>query len=182
MNTVARHRATVDDLERFPPETRVQLIDGEFVMEPTPTYRHQRIHRNLFVALATFVLDNSLGEVLSAPLDVQLSRHDVYQPDILFISRDNAGIIVNDKIVGAPDLVIEILSPPTTHFDRKQKQEGYGRYGVREYWICDPVANTVEVYLGLNGVLKLCAECTWGESIRSREITGFEMHFSSVFA
>lgn len=95
--------------------------------------------------MRTFVRDRSLGRVWLAPLDVVLSNHDVAQPDILFVSNSRSDIATQANIQGAPDLVVEILSPGTAYYDRGSKQALYGRHGVREYWIVDPGTETVEV-------------------------------------
>lgn len=78
-------------------------------------------------------------------VDVVLSEINVLQPDILFISQDRLSILEEDCIWGAPDLVVEVLSPSTSHLDRGVKKELYARFGVREYWIVDPGARSAEV-------------------------------------
>ena len=97
-----------------------------------------------------------MGLFWSAPLDVVLSDYDVAQPDILFVSNERADIITEANIQGAPDLVVEVLSPSTTGYDRGYKQVLYGRHGVREYWIVDPDAETVDILVeGEDGLIPL---------------------------
>ena len=86
-----------------------------------------------------------LGETYYAPLDVVFPSHEVFQPDILFVSNERRDIITEANIQGALDLVAEILSPSSAGYDRGHKQTIYAREGVREYWIADPAAETVEV-------------------------------------
>ena len=86
-----------------------------------------------------------MGLFWSAPLDVVLSDYDVAQPDILFVSNERASIITEANIQGAPDVVVEVLSPSTAGYDRGYKRVLYGRHGVRECWIVDPDAETVEI-------------------------------------
>ena len=119
-------------------DKRYELIDGELILAPSPVTQHHRISRNLRRALDEFVEPQSLGELFYAPMDVVLSDHDVFQPDILFISNNRLHIIGDRNIQGAPDLVIEILSPSTETRDRDIKLEQYLRFGVREYWLIDP--------------------------------------------
>lgn len=114
-------------------------------MVPAPTVRHQNCSRNLGVLLWDFVDRNRLGVVFWAPLDVVLSNEDVVQPDILFVSNERREIITEDNISGAPDLVVEILSPSTADRDRELKRGLYARFGVREYWIADPDQSSIQV-------------------------------------
>jgi Uma2 family endonuclease len=124
---------------------RYEILDGDLYVTPSPTARHQRVSRNLFMSLGQHVRDNGLGEVFFAPLDVILAEESIAQPDILFISNERLPI-VRDWVHGAPDLVIEILSPGTRERDRTLKRHLYARYGVRELWLVDPEARTVELF------------------------------------
>ncbi len=85
------------------------------------------------------------GKVLTAPVDVELAPDTVVQPDIVVVLDANLSRITPSRIIGAPDLVIEILSPGTAGYDRREKQDAYARAGVGEYWIVDPGAQTVEL-------------------------------------
>jgi Uma2 family endonuclease len=140
-----RIKFTVADYLTAPEDKRYQLLDGEMILAPAPTTRHQRILRRLAVVLDEFTASHHLGEVFLAPYDVVLSNYDVVQPDILFVSNERARFITAANIQGAPDLVVEILSPATEQYDRGYKRTLYARHGVREYWIIDPDAETVEV-------------------------------------
>jgi Uma2 family endonuclease len=99
----------------------------------------------LEVALIQHVKARSLGVILHAPCDVILSEANVVQPDILFVRKERSGIIGEANLKGAPDLIIEILSPATRSKDLELKRKTYARFGVQEYWIVDPDAETVEV-------------------------------------
>ena len=147
-----RTKLTVADYMNTPDDVRCQLIDGELILAPSPTTRHQRVSVRLFVDLHQFVRMEGLGEACIAPLDVVFPDREVYQPDILFVSNERKGIITEANIQGAPDLVVEILSPSTQRHDRGHKQDVYAERGVREYWIVDPDARTLEVLsAGANG-------------------------------
>jgi Uma2 family endonuclease len=137
-------KKTVKDYMALPQEHGVELIEGEFVMSPSPGFRHQDLIANLLIALKQHADARHLGEVIVSPMDVILSDEIVLQPDLLFIRNERLGII-KDRVEGAPDLVIEILSPSTSDRDRFIKRDLYARFGVAEYWIVDPDARTIEV-------------------------------------
>ena len=143
---------TYKDYLLLPEGDRRELIGGDFYVVPAPSIRHQTISANIGEILRGFVRKGGLGTVLWAPTDVVLSPESVVQPDILFVSNERREIITKDNISGAPDLVIEILSPSTAERDRELKLALYTRYGVREYWIVDPEDSTVQVMdLGVGG-------------------------------
>jgi len=138
---------TYEDYKSLPEsETkRYELLEGELIMVPSPNEYHQRISGNLEFILRAFVKDKNLGRIYDAPFDVAFSGEDVVQPDILFVSKERFQIITDEEILGAPDLVVEILSPATAERDRTYKRTLYARYGVHEYWIVDPEKKTIEV-------------------------------------
>ena len=144
MNTALRF--TYQDYLQLSEDRRYEIVDGDLYMVPAPIPYHQKVSRNIEFQLHQHVLAHDLGEVFYAPCDVLLSETDVVQPDILFISKDRLSIITQTNIQGAPDLVVEILSPASEKRDRGAKQKLYARAGVTEYWIVDPTAKTVEVF------------------------------------
>ena len=141
----AKVKFTYEDYRQMPDDRRYELLEGELVMAPSPITAHQRVSGRLEFLLREFVLKNNLGEVFDAPFDVVLSEENVVQPDILFVSRERSSIITADNITGAPDLVIEIISPATEYRDREIKRKLYAKYGVKEYWLADPDKQTIEV-------------------------------------
>ena len=141
-----RERYTYSDVQELPEGTLYQLIDGSLVMSPAPTPYHQIVHARLFLALGQHVSRQRLGQVMSAPVDVKLSETDVLQPDLVFVAEARADIIGEQSINGAPDLVVEVLSPSTAYHDVTTKKRLYEVHGVHEYWIVDPASETVEVY------------------------------------
>lgn len=139
-------RYTYADYCQLPDDRRYELIDGEFYeMSPAPSSVHQRTVLKLARLLADWVDQHGLGEVFIAPFDVLLSLWDTLQPDILFVAADRQHIITARACEGAPDLVVEVLSPSTSRRDLVLKRERYARFGVREYWLVDPVARSIEV-------------------------------------
>ena len=139
---------TWEDVLRMPDDgNRYEFIGGRLYVTPAPVTRHQRVLARLWSALFRILVDSGLGEVLSAPLLVEFpGTGDRVQPDLLFVSHERRAIIGEKQVTGAPDLVVEILSPSTAHRDRGIKLDLYARHGVREYWIADPVEDVVDVW------------------------------------
>jgi Uma2 family endonuclease len=125
---------------------RHEIIDGEHYVNPAPNIPHQRISRKIVFTLTQHVEQHDLGEVFYAPCDVVLSAFDVVEPDILFVSKARRHIIGTANIQGAPDLVVEILSPSSRQYDEVFKLKRYDAAGVAEYWIVDPDAETIVVH------------------------------------
>lgn len=136
--TEAATRASVKDYQQLPEGAKYQLIDGEIITMPSPTVKHQKISLKLTLILGAIIEQKNLGTFLYSPMDVYLDEENVLQPDLLFVSKTREKIIKKDGIHGAPDVVIEILSPHTAYYDNKKKRLLYEKYGVREYWLIDP--------------------------------------------
>lgn len=161
-------------------EQRYEIIDGELLLTPAPRVSHQSISRELSVRMAQFVAERGLGEVLYAPVDVVLGEDQVVQPDILFVSKQNSGVIHERGIVGAPDLVVEILSPSSLRLDRHRKRALYERAGVREYWIVDPANRAIEVFaLGPDGY-ELASFAAETGRVASGVMDAFEVEVAEV--
>ena len=124
-----------------------QVIEGDLVMSPSPNTFHQNITGNIYFLLRQHLSKNPVGEVFMAPLDVFLSDVNVYQPDVIFVSNERRSIIRDHGIEGAPDLVVEALSPATARYDKGSKRKLYARTGVKELWLVDPETQTIQVYL-----------------------------------
>jgi Uma2 family endonuclease len=141
-------RLTYPELRLMPDDgKRYELIDGEVFVTPSPSEKHQRVLGHLFVSFYNHATPRSLGRVYVAPFDVVFGEKTALQPDLLFVSSKRLGIIGPEYVLGAPDLVVEILSPYRRSYDLVTKLEQYALYGVGEYWIVDPVAETVEIYV-----------------------------------
>ena len=187
MTVSTRIRFTYRDYKSIP-ETdprRFELLDGELVMVPAPSVLHQRVVRNLTYLLWSFVRRRRLGWVFASPIDVVLEKDeeevDVVQPDVLFISRERGHIMHHDEIRGAPDLVVEVLSPVTEARDRGYKRTLYTRHGVKEYWLVDPEKQTLEVYTLTPRGLELTARYQSGQKARS-PLLGLEFPADQIFA
>ncbi len=134
---------TYQDYLHLPEDKRYEILEGDLYVVPAPTVYHQQVSRNLGFVLVQLARGHKLGEILFAPCDVVLSKDTVVQPDILFIAAGRQGILGAAAIQGPPDLVIEILSEGTASRDLQIKRKLYAKYGVREYWIVEPIAKTI---------------------------------------
>ncbi|HEY0513191.1 MAG TPA: Uma2 family endonuclease [Thermoanaerobaculia bacterium] len=152
------------DYEALADEPRCELIFGRFYLSPSPSILHQIVLFLLSRLLDDIAMETG-GQVFVAPLDVYLADHSVVQPDILYISAARRKI-VQERIEGAPDLVIEILSPGTSRRDREQKLGLYAEAGVREYWPMDPVARHFQFLVNEGG--RFVVEMQRGPEYRSR--------------
>ena len=174
-------KLTYDDYCAAPADNRYELLDGELIVVPAPNTKHQRVNRELTTRLDRFISDRGSGELFYAPFDVVLSDSDIVQPDLLFVSREREHMITAENMRGAPDLVIEILSPSTADKDRGKKRTLYGKHGVTEYWLVDPAAETVQIHR-LQGET-LIPTRTFGreETLRSPLLSGLELHLDDIF-
>ena len=138
---------TYDDFVNFPDDgKRHEIIDGEHYVTPSPTPKHQVVAANLHFFIAAYLKAHPIGIVFFAPLDVIFSDLNVVEPDLLYISRERCEILTTQHVRGAPDLVVEILSPGTRRTDEITKRKLYERFGVQEYWVVDPELDAIKVY------------------------------------
>jgi Uma2 family endonuclease len=165
------------------PETNkiVELIEGEVVVSPSATSQHQGVVGNIFEALSRWAKATGAGKVFVAALDVHLAWDTVLQPDVLFIATARLGIL-RGKVHGAPDLVVEVLSPGTAAYDRGDKMRLYERHGVPEYWIADADARRVERYEAGPKGFRLAHMFAEGEVLVSALLPGFEVQVKDIFA
>jgi Uma2 family endonuclease len=176
-------KCTYEDYRTAPADERYELLDGDLIMVPAPNLTHQRVQGNLYYHLRQFITEHALGELLPAPCDVVLSDTNVVQPDLLFISHDRRHLLSGgENVRGAPDLVIEILSPSTTDRDRGVKRELYGRHGVTEYWLVDPTAETVSIHRQEAGKLAAARRFGSEETLRSPLLSGLELYLGDIFS
>jgi Uma2 family endonuclease len=146
MGTEVIPKLSFEEFRQLPIDgKRYELVRGEVHVTPAPNTKHQFVVHNLDMSLGPYVQKNKLGEVWEAPLDVRLTEDTALQPDLVFISNARAGIIQENWIAGAPDLVVEVLSPSTSAHDRATKLPIYAEAGVPEVWLIDSQAKTVEV-------------------------------------
>ncbi len=178
---VKSKKHTYADYLQLDDDKRYEIIDGELIMVPSPYTRHQIISQNLNMEVYKFVIENNLGYVIAAPMDVYLDEFNVVQPDILFISNKRKSIITERCIKGAPDLVIEILSESSLQKDRIDKKELYERFGVREYWIVDPLYKIVEIYILKSKAFILYKTFSQNDVLSSKLLKGLKVNLNRVF-
>ena len=167
---------TYDEMPTELPETNapMELWDGEIITSPSPSFFHQDIVLRFFKLLDGWVAPRRLGKTTTAPLDMVLAPNLAVQPDVMFVSNERRQIIQR-VLMGAADLVLEVISPGTRHRDHIEKRDLYEQHGVKEYWIADPDAQTVEVLFLENQQYKLAGHRRPGETARSRLLEGFEV-------
>ncbi|MFQ5772195.1 MAG: Uma2 family endonuclease, partial [bacterium] len=151
------------------------------IMVPAPNTSHQTISGILEFELRKFIEKHAIGKIFDAPIDVILSETNVVQPDILFITNENSEIITNKNIDGAPELIIEILSPSTGYYDLIEKKEIYEKFGVQEYWILDPKKQWVEIYVNVQNKFKLHQRAEKKGILKSSILDGFQISLEKIF-
>lgn len=178
-------KLTYEDFLLFPEDDglRHELIDGEHFVTPAPSSKHQTASANLSYFFVDFLRRNRLGRVFAAPFDVVLSNVDVVEPDLVFFSRERIGVLNAKNAQGAPDLAIEILSESTRERDETRKLGLYERFGVREYWLIDPVPETARIYRREGGHLLLAQEVSaaQGDFLETPLLPGLRIPFAEVF-
>jgi Uma2 family endonuclease len=157
-----------------------ELWDGELVMSPAPSFFHQQIVDRFHDYLKAFVRARQLGQTGVAPLDMVLTNTRATQPDVVFISNERLDII-KTRLMDAADLVAEVISPNSRRRDRIDKRDLYEQHGVKEYWLIDPEALTVEVLHLVQGEFQLVGRWRPGESAESRLLKGFRVKVSGLF-
>ncbi|GBC84997.1 hypothetical protein HRbin11_01437 [bacterium HR11] len=157
----------------------VELSEGRLIVPPHPTYSHQNALKRLFVRLNAFVEEHQLGVVQLAPLPVRLWPGKIREPDIFFIAKEHVDRI-GEQVCGVPDLVVEVTSPSTLKADRMEKFHEYARAGVREYWLVDPQAHTIEVYTLQQGAYLLRGKWGAGERASSELLSGFTVRVDEI--
>jgi Uma2 family endonuclease len=143
----AVRRWTYDEFVRLPNDgNRYEIIGGELYVTPSPTLMHQKTVTRLVAALVPFVEANGLGELYVGPVDILFAEGDYLTPDLVFVRADRTAILKERGVEGAPDLVVEVLSPSTAGRDRTLKRERYAAFGVAEYWVVDAGRRRIEIY------------------------------------
>jgi Uma2 family endonuclease len=175
---------TVADLDACPDDSnRYELIEGELFVSRAPGIPHQLILNNLQMALGSYLKENPIGLVVPGAGAV-FSDYDAVIPDLVFVRNERWSEVVTEiRFTGAPDLVIEILSPGKENRDRDLlvKRQLYAKYGVAEYWIVDAENRLVQVYRLLKQHLEQVATWRHGEEITTSLLPGFQLSVSTIF-
>lgn len=168
-------RSTPDDGKRY------ELFEGDLIVSPAPTILHQRVVFRLSLILGNFVQTHHLGEVLGAPCDIRFSDETVVQPDLLFVASDRASIVKEDYIEGAPDLVVEVISPNSEERDRGYKFKLYAEQGVKEYWLADCQKRVLQIFGLTSTGFQLVGEFKDEEEVRSPLFSGLRFRAGEVW-
>ncbi len=175
-------RWTYADYARLPDDgQRYEVLDGVLYMTPAPGTEHQGVSARLVTFLMLHVELQGQGRVFAAPTDVELAPGFVVQPDVLVISAARLHLITPSRISGPPDLVVEVTSPGTAGYDRREKQDAYARAGAPEYWIVDPHAQTVEVLVLEEGSYRSQGVFRGQARLPSRVIASFPVPVEQFF-
>lgn len=124
----------------------IQLINGEVMISMPPIPRHQEIVGEIFFMLKS-IAKSTGGKAYTSPIEVYLDERNVYEPDVLYMTPDSNCEVGDKRLMGAPELIVEVLSPSTAKYDRQQKYVSYQQHGVKEYWIVDSVHELIEVWV-----------------------------------
>ena len=143
----ALQRWTYDEYARLPDDgNRYEVIAGDLHVSPSPRPRHQRALMALLAPMEVFTQEHGLGTIYPGPIDLLFVQTDYLIPDAVFIRTEREGIVSVRGVEGAPDLVVEIVSPSTAMRDRGVKRDRYAHFGVSLYWVVDVERRHVEVY------------------------------------
>jgi Uma2 family endonuclease len=183
IDTIQKQKTyTYQDYAQLPEGAPYELINGQLVNEPSPTPYHQDISGKLLTFINNYLNANHLvGKAFVAPLDVYLENKETFQPDLIFISKERLNIIKEKNIQGAPDIVFEILSPSTAYYDLRHKKDIYAKHGVKEYWIIDPMEQSIEVYEQNNGAFEFSTKKVNNGKLSSMALKGFAVALEEIF-
>ena len=174
-------KLTYDDYVRFPDDDlRHEIIEGEHYVTPSPSTRHQRILLKLSHLLQSYLDTHPIGEIFIARFDVLLSEFNVFEPDLIYISKERAHQLNEKNLQGAPDLAVEILSPSTKKRDQRLKRDVYQRTGVQEYWLIDPDADVVEVLVRAGDAFEEPRRFNRGQTLTTELLPGLELSLDRI--
>ena len=161
---------------------RYEIIEGVLYVANAPTIEHQYAVGEAFAYLRQFVRDQQLGIVLAAPIEVHLSESSrPVQPDVLFSRKARQSILTPQFCDGAPDLIVEVISPSSLRLDRQVKYRAYEQHGVAEYWLVDPKLRGVEIYTLTDGEYALLGQYTDDDLLESNIRPGLQIKANSLF-
>lgn len=179
-DTPPKARMCADDYISSPQsERKSDLIEGVFVMASPASAEHTELQAFLLSTMRTFVKARALGTVRGENAAYRLNKDNVYQPDVSFLSRERLHLSGEVYVDGPPDLAVEVISPSSRRYDTVEKRINYARFGVREYWLVDPVERDAVVYEQVQGEwLPVHAE---EGVLRSKVLAGFWLRLAWLF-
>lgn len=172
---------TIADYQQLDEDTRCEIIDAELIMTPAPNTKHQKVSMTLIFKIRQFIEAKKEGVLFHAPTDVYFDEKNVFQPDLIYLRDQNSPIVGFKGIEGAPDLIIEIISPSNSYIDRYVKKAKYEQFGVKEYWIVDPGNKTLEVYSLVEGAYDLFLFLAEEGAVKSVVLSGLSFELKDIF-
>ncbi|HEX4055020.1 MAG TPA: Uma2 family endonuclease [Tepidisphaeraceae bacterium] len=163
-----------------PPGVRLELVDGEVIVSPSPDPKHSYLDRKLTFVLMQHIQDNDLGE-LFGDVDTIFGEYDVRRPDLIYFARNRLHLIGEKAMEGPPDLCVEIVSPSSVAIDRKQKFKQYEKGKVVHYWIVDPTAETIEGYKLTGGKYRLTGKGKNNDIVRLPPFADLEISLNQLW-
>jgi Uma2 family endonuclease len=168
------------ELGEDPPGVRLELVDGEVAVSPSPRPRHSFVDGQLTYLLWGHIQANDRGE-LYGDVSTIFGEHDVRRPDLIYFARDRLHLIGEKAMEGPPDLCVEIISPCSTTIDRKQKFKQYEKGKVAHYWIVDPQEKTIEGFKLSGGKYRPSGRGKNSESVRLPPFEKLEIKLSDIW-
>jgi Uma2 family endonuclease len=164
VSTIKMTAAQFLEMGEDPPGVRLELVDGEVAVSPSPEPKHSYADRNLGYLLHAHIRVNDLG-ALFGDVDTIFGEHDVRRPDLIYFAKDRFHLVGEKAMEGPPDLCVEIISPSSRTIDRKKKFKQYEKGKVAHYWIVDPEARTLEGYKLSRGKYQLTGKGAGNETV-----------------
>ncbi|MBI1849379.1 MAG: Uma2 family endonuclease [Planctomycetes bacterium] len=181
-DAVKKTRWTYDDYESFPEDkVKREILRGELFATPPADEIHHRVQANLQFAIMSYAKSHGGGRCFASSIAVIVSNDTVVEPDVVYVGPSRLGIIERRGIRGAPDLVVEVLSPSTRKQDLGSKRETYATMGVKEYWIVDPKDRHVDVWVHDGKDLLKRAEIRAGVVESLAALVGFSIPLAAIF-
>jgi Uma2 family endonuclease len=181
MHIAEKKKYTDDDYMMLEEGAPFQLINYDLIMSPSPNPFHQAIAVRLGQIILNFLDNENSNDYLGSDVDVKFDDGNVFRPDIVFISEVRKKEILTDRIIGAPDMVIEILSPSNAYYDLRYKKDMYEKFGVKEYIIIDQLAETAELYSLANNVYVLYQKSQKTAVLNSVLLPGLHFDLNKIF-
>lgn len=173
---------TYQDLLQLPNDrNRYELFEGELQVTAAPNTAHQTASMNLTLILGNHVRAHQLGRIFTAPCDVLLGETTVVEPDLLFVAAERTEIIQRQYVAGAPDLVIEIISPSTALADRQVKRQLYARHGITHYWLVDVERQEFIAYALADGLYREVARGRETETVSAPPFADLSIPLAEIW-
>ncbi|MFN8373282.1 MAG: Uma2 family endonuclease [Anaerolineae bacterium] len=158
----------------------IQLIDGEVVIGMAAIPKHQTVVGNAHVMLWLSAKQHG-GKAFTSPIEVYLDQYNVYEPDVVYLAQNSRCVVEEKRLTGAPDLVVEVLSPSTAKVDRDKKFNAYQAHGVREYWIADPANAYLEVWVLRDALFVKSGTFVAGDTFECAVLNGQVIQVGAIF-